>query len=323
MVRIFDGYEVEPTPSYRALFSAPLQSDGAVRFYDVGVASASWIPKDMKERFGLPEVDAYARWVDRNTALYEDFFTSSDRDDGQYRFTSVMLVRVVLTGATISTARYVSSDAHTTREYAGMSTARSFLGTPVQVIDHEAQDPVMSEDARSVHFRQVAICRTRAPEILSAGSSAPLFSSSTASSVAGILGPAMLAGLSGVCALVLGRVLSFSPIWSDLELRVRNDGSCELSVAGSHFPSMAVFVAAGDHRNFSGPIYAHDGTLTNRYSYWTYRGWDFAPKGYGYDQSRSVCRPAMRANPISARIRHTTYSKGAPQVWRRLGRSSN
>lgn len=296
------------------------------------VATVSWIPGTMCDAWGLPETDHRAEWGASTT--FDTLVSSEGEDKAIYRFTNILATKVLVNVRTgrIEAADYLSSDEKVGRQQRGMSIARSFLGTKVELILHKCTLPVfIVSDGSSATFRQVAACRTRAPEkISSIGGAMSAISASGLSTTGGLglagwlamggahLAPVLVgavgAGLSAIATPIVGKAISFAPIWTDITLHVSVAGRCTLVVKHSTFPSTTVYLRKGRDEDFDRVKYIYDGAAGDRFEDWVYWGWDSYPDGYDFRARRGRCARKKRVNALFGLIKRANYIVLPPLV---------
>jgi hypothetical protein len=195
--------------------------------------------------------------------------------------------------------------------------ARSFLGSKVNLIAHQADEPPkISADEGSARFRQLVICRTRAPEIISLNLAASSVTSATAASLFGFVVAAGGAALSAIATILEGQAIVFAPIWTDLVLDIDANGVCTYKLQHSYFPSATVYFRKSPGHDFFRSDYVYDGTAKNRFECWLDHGWDFPPQGYEYNSRNRACARKIRRNPLLASIKRTNYEVLPPLMRR-------
>jgi hypothetical protein len=224
----------------------------AEQLFASSCATLSWIDP----RTGLPETDVGDPGTGTTRA---DIISQRDR---YYRFSNFLdaWVRVDDGGNIVG---------HGFSAASGMYRSPSFLHIPSQVIGVVRDVKLI---LYGVIFRQLVGCRTQSPEVIGSG-------------VGGVVGGAfggIVGGYVGEKAggYVAGKVKGFPPIWTELELTMRADGTASSRlIRHSLFPSNCYYTQQAAPTTSYGRVSLYDG-MPN-YQNWLDHGWGGGnPWGY-------------------------------------------
>jgi outer membrane lipoprotein SlyB len=196
--------------------------------YVRSIATASWIDPVT----GLPEVDE----TPPGNSVTRQFLTGPEG----FRFCNFLEVWATYDSVTNAFTGHGFTDA------SGIYTAPSFAGISSHRFPMRRGSVVATGD---LVFTQLVGARTHSAEIIGGG--AGVLGGAAAGAVLGsvvpFFGTAVGAGVGAVVGLIAGpsiarAVTHFPPIWSELELRIRPDGSTSSRVIRhSLFPSMSFY----------------------------------------------------------------------------------
>ena len=178
-----------------------------IQQFTYSVATFSWIDP----RTHLPEVDEGDRAdvIDRSSILANQ----------GYRFANFLEATVSVTTANTGPVVLIGNQVGYTKD-CGIYRSPSFLGIPSYAYPIKLFEPVYIEGG--VEFRQIVGARTQSAEVAAQKLGGPVF---------GAIG-----------AAIAQKLLAFPPIWTDLKLTIRYDGTYSSDlIAYSLFPSLTLY----------------------------------------------------------------------------------
>lgn len=263
-----------------------------VQMYTYSIAALSWIDP----RTNLPEVDA----GDPGDVILRDAILANKG----YRFANFLEASITVINTNAGPAMSVFGHVGYTKD-CGMYRSPSFLDIPSYAYPVKIFDPVYIDEG--VQFRQIVGARTQSAEV-------------EASKLLGPFGGA-----------IAQKLFPFPPIWSDLKLTIRYDGTYSGDlIAYSLFPSLTFY------ENSRIPCFVTGGSASpcqafeKKFGYDgmpNYKRWFTEGKGWGTQRGFSPCegnpwgasKPDEGAifgdpqpDPNEAARRPTTYP---PQPW--------